>query len=143
MNLFNLYHIACYLLTLGFLAHTFGGILRPVLQKRKSGVPENDVFIQMKAVTFKWRGAKSTWFNWYVGNGLGVSALLILEMVTLWTLGSLTHEQVKIILAIPWAAFASLVLLTYLGFRFFAPLVGVTFGLIAILTGIAAYQSTF
>lgn len=72
-----------------------------------------------------------------MGNGLGVTALTILATVVLWVLGGLNPEQMKVLLSVAWTAFASLACLSALGFRYFVRRIGVAFGLIALLVGIA------
>jgi hypothetical protein len=86
---FNLYHISAYLLILGTLGHTFGGMVGTLRKGRQSGVEADEVFAKMKSVHFKWNGADCTWFGFWLGNGLSVSALLLLAITVLWVLGGL------------------------------------------------------
>jgi hypothetical protein len=96
----------------------------------------------MKSVGFEWRGGKCTWYGFWLGNGLGVSALLVLGIATLYTLGGLSPEQIAPVLPIAWAAFISLAILTALGFKYFVSRIGIIFGLIAALTGIATFLAS-
>lgn len=61
----------------------------------KSGQEADEVFAKMKSVNFNWRGGICTWFNFWPGNGLGVSALLIVTITVLFTLGGMTPVQLK------------------------------------------------
>jgi len=91
----------------------------------------------MKSVHFKWQGADTTWFDFWLGNGLCVSAFMVSTIVALWVLGGLDSTQRSALVPLAWAAFASLALTSLLGFRYFGPRPGVVFGVIAIMTGIA------
>lgn len=135
-----LYNISAALLFLGFLGHTLGGMFRTAKYGVESGAEADEVFKMMKNVEFNWRGTNCTWFNFWMGNGLGVSALLILAIVVLYTVAGLTTDQAKTILPIIWAIFLSLSLLSFLGFKYFLPRIGIVFGLIALLVGIANIQ---
>jgi hypothetical protein len=139
---FNLYRISACLLILGTLGHTFGGMVGTLRKGRQSGVEEDEVFAKMKSVHFTWRGADCTWFGFWLGNGLAVSALLLLAITVLWVLGGLAPNQLAAVLPIAWAAFVCLVLLSVLGLKYFATRVGVGFGVIAALTGVAAVLSS-
>jgi hypothetical protein len=108
---------------------------------RQSGVEADEVFAKMKSVHFKWNGADCTWFGFWLGNGLSVSALLLLAIAVLWVLGGLAPNQ-RAVLPIAWAAFVSFALLSVLGFKYFAVGVGMMFGVIAALTGVAAILSS-
>jgi len=137
---FNLYRISCYLLVLATIGHTFGGILGTA--KRGSGAPEADrVFAQMKSVHFVWNGADCTWFGFFLGNGLSVTALLFLASVVLWTLGGLDASQFRLVWPIGFAIFMSLTATSWLGFKYFAAGIGIGLGVIALLTGIAIIKS--
>src|SRR5262245_48131609 len=137
---FNLYRISCYLLVLATIGHTFGGILGTA--QRGVGSPEADtVFAQMKSVHFLWNGADCTWFGFFLGNGLCVTALLFAASVALWTLGGLDAGKLRLVWPISAATFISLAATTLLGFKYFATGIGVGFGVIAVLTGIATIKS--
>lgn len=143
MRYLNLYGIGAYLLILGALGHTFGGMLGTARHGGQSGEPADVVFSNMKSVHFNWRGTDSTWYGFWLGNGLGVSALLLLAIVVLWTLGGLAPHQLRAVMPISWAAFISLALLSVLGFKYFATAPGVLFGLVAALTAIATVLAAF
>jgi hypothetical protein len=137
-----LYHISAGLLLLGSLGHTLGGMMRTALRGPGAGPEAEKVLDQMKAVRFSWRGTDgNTWYKFWLGNGLSVSALLILALTVLWTLGNASPAQVPALLPIAVAAFLSMLLLTVVGFRYFGPRIGGAFALVAVTTGWALYLS--
>jgi hypothetical protein len=141
MRYFSLYRISAYLLMLGFLGHTLGGMLGTSRRAPEPGVPADEVFHAMKSVHFTWQGADHTWYASWMGNGLSVSALLLLAIVILWVLGGLDASQRQAFAPIAWATVGSLALLAVLGFAYFSPFVGMVFGLVALLAGIATVRS--
>lgn len=143
MLISTFYRLAAVLLLLGALGHTFGGMLAQA-RGGQSGAPAaaDAVFAQMKSVHFTWQGADTTWYNFWMGNGLGVSALLLLAIVVLWTLGGLARGERRAALPIAWTAVVSLILVMACGFLFFSPFVGSVFGAVALLAGIGTVLST-
>ncbi len=139
MEYFYFYRIAACLLMLGFLGHTLGGMLATAKRGVKSGAEADEVLAKMKSVRFTWRGGNCSWFGFWLGNGLGVSALLIPVIAVVWTLGGLSPEQFQIFKPIAWATFVGLAALTALGFKYFVPRIGIVFGLIAVLVGIGNF----
>ncbi len=137
MSAFLLYRIAAGLLTLGFLGHTLGGMIGTAKKGPGAGPEADQVLASMKAVHFNWRGADCTWYDFWMGNGLGVSALIILAIAVLWVLGDAGSAGVQALKPIAWAAFASLSVLAAVGFIYFPVRIGVVFALIALLTGVA------
>jgi hypothetical protein len=133
-----LYRSAAILLALGTLGHTLGGMLGIARKGPQGGAEGDRVFADMKAVRFDWRGASCTWFGFWMGNGLGVSALLLPVIVALWTLGGAAPGAAGPLLPIAWAVTASLVLLAAIGVRYFAVRVGAVFGLVAALSAAGA-----
>jgi hypothetical protein len=134
----TLYHVATVLLTLALLGHTMGGMLGTARRGPRAGAPADDVLARMRSVQFTWRGANSSWYAWWLGNGLGVSCLLLLGIAVLWFLGGLAPDQRHAAQPLAWAAFASLALLGLTGIKYFGARIGGIFTLIALLTGIAA-----
>jgi hypothetical protein len=132
-----LFRISAGLLLLAALGHTFGGMLGTARRGARAGAEADQVFAQMKSVRFRWQGADTTWFNFWLGNGLCVSALMLPAIVALWTLGGLDPSLVKATLPLAWAVVAGLAVTSVLGFKYFGPRAGVGFGVIAVLTAIA------
>jgi hypothetical protein len=127
-----LYRIAACLLGFGALGHTLGGMLRTARRGPEAGPEADRVMAEMRAVRFTWRGADSSWFDWWMGNGLGVSALLLLPIVVLWVLGGDPAGR-PLPPAIAWTTCASIGLLAAAGFRWFGARIGAAFALVALL----------
>jgi hypothetical protein len=138
MTITILYRAAAILLALGTLGHTFGGMLAMARKGPQSGAEAERVLADMKAVRFSWRGADCTWFGFWMGNGLGVSALLLPAIVALWTLGGAAPGAAGPLLPIAWTVTGCLVLLAVLGVKYFAVPVGAVFGVVAALSGAGA-----
>ncbi len=136
-----LYRICAALLLLATLGHTFGGMLGTARRGPRAGPEADRVFADMKSVRFRWQGAETTWFDFWLGNGLVVSAAFLVPIIALWVLGGLDATQRHGSLPIAWAVFASLALTSLLGFKYFGPRAGVGFGVIAILTAIAVLSA--
>jgi hypothetical protein len=136
MTTMILYRTAACILALGTLAHTLGGMLR--MARKGPGGDGDRVLAEMKAVRFDWRGADCTWYGFWMGNGLGVSALLLPAIVTLWTLGNTAAGAAGPLLPLAWTVTGCLALLTVTGVKYFAIPVGVVFGLVAALSGAGA-----
>jgi hypothetical protein len=117
-------------------------MLKSTLHGPDAGPAADGVLAAMKAVHFRWQGADVTWFDFAMGNGLGVSALLLLAIVVLWVLGGAAPEDRRALRPIAWAVFVSFVLVGALGFVYFAPGVGAAFSTIALLSGIGAVRFT-
>lgn len=133
-----LYRAAAVLLALGTLGHTFGGMLGTARKGRQAGSEADRVFADMKAVRFDWRGSECTWYGFWMGNGLGVSALLLPVIVALWTLGGVARGSAAPLLPLAFTATLCLVLLAAIGIRYFGVKVGTVFGLVAALSGAGA-----
>lgn len=143
MEYLNLYRVSSYLLFLGLLGHTLGGMLGTAKRGPGAGPAADEVFSKMKSILFEWRGGKCTWYGFWLGNGLGVSALLVIAIVVLFTLGGLTPEQLQPVMPIAWATFVSIAGLSVLGFKYFVPRIGIVFGIIAVLVGIATGMAAY
>jgi hypothetical protein len=137
-----LYRISSGLLAAGFVGHTFGGMLKTARRGPEAGPEADRVMSQMRAVHFTWRGANSNWFDWWMGNGLSVSSLLLLAIVVLWDLGGEESGR-RMPPSVAWGAFTSLALLTVFGFQYFGTRIGAAFAVTALLTGSAVVMSTF
>jgi hypothetical protein len=136
-----LYRICAALLLLATLGHTFGGMLGTARRGPRAGPEADRVFADMKSVRFRWQGAETTWFGFWLGNGLVVSAAFLFPIAALWVLGGLDATQRHASLPIAWSVFAGLALTSLLGFKYFGPRAGVGFGVIAILTAIAVLSA--
>lgn len=132
-----LYRICAGLLLLATIGHTFGGMFGTARRGPQAGPEADQVLATMKSVRFRWQGAETTWFRFWLGNGLCVSALFLPAIVALWVMGGLDPAQLQPMRLIAWAVFASITLVALLGFKYFGPRAGVGFSVIAILNAIA------
>ena len=142
MKYFTLHRIAAYVAALGFCGHTFGGTLGTARQGPQAGPDADAVLASMRAVHFVWQGTETSWFDFWMGNALGVSALMLLAIVVLWVLGGLAEDQRRTMLPVAWSLALTFVLLGANGFVYFGPIVGGAFSTIALLTMIAATRWT-
>ena len=133
-----LYRSAAILLALGTLGHTLGGMLGVARKGPQSGPEADRVLADMKAVRFDWRGANCSWYGFWMGNGLGVSALLIPVIVGLWMLGGATPGAAGQWLPLAWSLSLCLALLAVIGVKYFAVRVGAVFGVVAGLSAAGA-----
>src|SRR6267378_1958988 len=120
-----LYRICAGLLLLATLGHTLGGMLGTARTGPRAGAEADRVFRDMQFVHFTWQSADTTWFKFWLGNGLCVSALFVPAIVALWVLGGLDSLQRHALLPVEWAVFASIALVALLGFKYFGPRAGV------------------
>src|SRR6187551_1451844 len=119
-----LYRVAAGVMAFGLLGHTLGGMLGTARRGPRAGARADQVLADMRAVHFTWRGADSSWYAWWLGNGLGVSCLLILGVAVLWFLGGLPPEQRHAAQPLAWATFGSLALLGVCGLKYFGLRIG-------------------
>ncbi len=136
-----LYRISAALLLLATLGHTFGGMLGTAGRGPRAGADADRVFGEMKSVLFQWQGADTTWFKFWLGNGLCVSALFLPAIVALWVLGGLDSTVRQATLPIAVATLVGIALTSVLGFKYFGPRAGIGFGVITILIGIAIFTA--
>lgn len=85
MQYLNLYRVCSYLLFLGLLGHTLGGMLGTAKHGLKAGASADEVLAKMKSVRFNWRGGKCTWFGFWFGNGLDCYVESVFWQVTSYT----------------------------------------------------------
>src|SRR6266566_105449 len=110
-----LYRICAGLLLLATLGHTLGGMLVTARTGPRAGAEADRVFRDMQFVHFTWQGADTTWFKFWLGNGLVVSAAFLVPIVALWVLGGLDPLHRRAALPIAWAVVASMALTSLLG----------------------------
>jgi hypothetical protein len=139
---FNLYRVAAYILALAILGHTLGGMLGTAQRGPDAGPDADAVLATMKSVHFTWHGSDCTWYGFWLGNGLALSAVLVLAWVVLWVLGGMPPSERRTILPLARAATASLLMLAALGFVYFGAVPGGSFGLAALLASAASIRST-
>src|SRR6266568_2212549 len=136
-----LYRICAGLLLLATIGHTLGGMLGTARRGPMAGPEADRVFDAMKSVQFRWQGADTTWFKFWLGNGLCVSALFLPAIVALWVLGGLDPTVRQATLPIAVGTLVGIALTSLLGFKYFGPRAGIGFGVITILIGIAIFTA--
>jgi hypothetical protein len=112
---FTLFRIAAYLTLLFCAGHTAGGMLG-----QKSLGPASDVvFSAMKSTHFDFNGADCTWYGFWFGFGLTVSAFLVLVAVTTLVLDRVTPEAWPQVQSIAWALIAAMAFNGIIAWRYF------------------------
>lgn len=115
MKHFSLFRIAAYLTLLFCAGHTAGGMLA-----QKSLGPASDaVFAAMKATHFTFNGADCTWYGFWFGFGVTVSAFLVLVAITALVLDRVTPEAWPQVRAIAWALSAAMAFNAVIAWRYF------------------------
>lgn len=132
-----LYLGAGVLLTLGLLGHTFGGMLGTARTGPRAGAEADRVMREMRETRFTWNGADSSWYAWWLGNGLCVSALLVVPITTLYWAASVDGAMRAAAAPILITTAISLVGVSALAFRYFAVRIGAVFGLVTALAIVA------
>lgn len=115
MKYFTPYKASVYLLLLFFTGHTFGGMLA----QKSLGPASDQVFEAMKAVHFDFRGADSTWYGFWFGFGLMVSAYLLFSAFVLWHLDRIPASSFAVVAPIAWAVVVTQFATAVLGYLYF------------------------
>jgi hypothetical protein len=115
MKHFTLFRIAAYLTLLFCVAHTAGGMLA----QESLGPASDAVFSAMKSTHFDFNGADSTWYGFWFGFGLTVSAFLLLVAVTALVLDRVTPAAWPQVQAIAWAIIAAMAFNGVMAWRYF------------------------
>ncbi|HLJ47214.1 MAG TPA: hypothetical protein VKU01_14455 [Bryobacteraceae bacterium] len=108
-----LYRISSILLVLFAIGHTFGFLqIDPTW-----GV---DSLVQsMKSTHFNVNGAERTYWDFFVGFGLFVTALMLLASVIAWQFGSLPPATLSAMRLSAWAFVVCFAVVAYLSWRYF------------------------
>ena len=115
MKHFTLFRIAAYLTLLFCAGHTAGGMLA-----QKSLGPASDaVFDAMKSTHFTFNGADCTWYGFWFGFGLTVSAFLVLVAVTALVLDRVTPDAWPQVQVIAWTLIVAMAFNGVLAWRYF------------------------
>ncbi len=104
MRFLTPFRLATYLLLLFCAGHTAGGMLA----QKSLGFASDAVFAQMKAVHFEFNGADSTWYGFWMGFGLTVSAFLLLVALASWQLDGVAPEAWPSVRVIAWGLVAAM-----------------------------------
>jgi len=109
------FRIAAALLVLFCAGHTLGGML----SQKSLGLASDAVFEAMKRVHFEFNGADSTWYGFWFGFGLTVSAFLLLSAAVAFQLDRVPSDQWHWVSPIAWALVASHAANTFLAWKYF------------------------
>lgn len=115
MNYFTPFRIAAYLALLFCAGHTLGGMI-----VQKSLGPASDVVLAaMKSTHFVFNGADCTWYGFWFGFGLTVSAFLLLVAVTALVLDRVTPDAWPQVQPIAWALIVAMAFNGVMAWRYF------------------------
>ena len=95
--------------------HTVGGML---LQK-SLGPASDAVFAAMNAVHFDFNGSDCTWYGFWLGFGLTVSAFLLMSAIVCWQLDRVPSASWPHVAPIAWALGAAHAFNTLISWRYF------------------------
>jgi hypothetical protein len=109
------FRIASALLLVFCVMHTLGGMLA----QKSLGAASDAVFESMKRVHFVFNGADATWYGFWFGLGLTVSAFLALSAFIAWKLDAVTADSWPQVSSIAWALVASHIFNTVLAWKYF------------------------
>jgi hypothetical protein len=115
MKHFTLFRIAAYLTLLFCMAHTTGGMLA----QKSLGPAADTVFAAMKSTHFDFNGADSTWYGFWFGFGLTVSAFLVLVAVVAFVLDRVTPDVWPQVQGIAWALVVAMTFNGVIAWRYF------------------------
>jgi len=130
------FRAASALLAIFCVMHTLGGMLA----QKSLGAASDAVFASMKQVHFVFNGADTTWYGFWFGFGLTVSAYLALSAVMAWKLGAVSPESWSQVSSIAWALIASHLFNTVLSWKYFFAAPGVFGVLISALLVVGTIQ---
>lgn len=129
------YRIAAGLLIFFALAHTAG------MLSSKSPSPEASLVRRaMKDVHFTNMGSSNSFYGYYLGFGLSLSAYLLFAAFVAWHLGGLAKRNPAAIGGLGWALFAVQTLLFVICCLYFFAAPIIVSGLIALSLGIAVVR---
>jgi hypothetical protein len=115
MKYFTPFRIAAYLALLFCAGHTVGGML----MQKSLGPASDTVFAAMKATHFEFNGADCTWYGFWFGFGLTVSAFLVLVAVTALVLDRVAPAAWPQVQVIAWALVAAMAFNGVMAWRYF------------------------
>jgi hypothetical protein len=115
MKHFTFFRIAAYLTLLFCTAHTAGGMLA----QKSLGPAADAVFAAMKSTHFDFNGADSTWYGFWFGFGLTVSAFLVLVAVVAFVLDRVTPDVWPQVQVLAWALILAMTFNGVIAWRYF------------------------
>lgn len=115
MKLLSPFRIATYLLLLFCLGHTAGGML----EQKSLGPASDAVFAAMKSVHFMFNGSDATWYGFWFGFGITLSAYIVFSAIIAWQLDKVPRERWRDVSVIAWALTATQLASALLSFKYF------------------------
>ena len=115
MRFFSPFRLATYLLVLFCFGHTAGGMLA----QKSLGPGADTVFEAMKSVHFTFNGSDSTWYGFWFGFGITISAYIVFSAVVAWQLDQVPRERWRDVSVIAWALAATQFASALLSFEYF------------------------
>jgi hypothetical protein len=136
---FNAYRVASYVLAFYAFGHTFGAVVpTPALG------PESDAVVSsMKTVHVFTQGADCTWYGFYRGFGVLVSALFIFSVILTWHLGGAPLHERRALRAVTWSLFLTYASSIVVAWAFLFPTPLACSSIITALLGFACIRDTF
>ncbi len=138
MKYLSPYRVASYLLVLFFLGHTGGGMI----SQPSFGSTADAVFAQMKSVHFDFNGADSSWYGFWFGIGLMISAFLLLAALTSWCLAGIDKASWPAVAPIAWGLVVAMAFNTVMSWRYFFAGPGVISTLVTVLFIVGAWSKS-
>ncbi|HKO52066.1 MAG TPA: hypothetical protein VJV79_30360 [Polyangiaceae bacterium] len=136
MKKITLFRCASVLLALLCVMHTIGGMIA----QKSLGAASDVVFEQMKGVHFDFNGADCTWYGFWFGFGLTVSAFLLLSAIIAWELERVDLALWPQLRYVAWALVASHAFNTLISWRYFFAGPGIFGVVITLLLAIATQR---
>lgn len=115
MKYLSPFRLATYLLLVFCVGHTGGGMLA----QKSMGPAADAVFAAMKSVHFDFNGADVTWYGFWFGFGLMVSAYIVFSAVLAWQLDKIPAERWHDASTIAWALIVTQLAGALLSFAYF------------------------
>jgi hypothetical protein len=134
MNATLLLRIAAVIALLYCAGHTVGAPWTPA-----AGPGEQPLLEAMKSHSFETEGFRRTYWDFYLGFGIIISAFLLLQAVVLWQLGSLARTDAARVRPIVAAFLIASIVNAGLGWKFFFAIPAVMAAAIALCLAIALF----
>ena len=115
MKYLSPFRLASYLLVVFCIGHTGGGMLA----QKSMGPGADAVFAAMKSVHFDFNGADVTWYGFWFGFGIMLSAYIVFSAVLAWQLDKIPAERWRDTSTIAWALIVTQLAGALLSFRYF------------------------
>jgi hypothetical protein len=90
-----------------------------MLAQKSLGPGADTVFEAMKSVHFTFNGSDSTWYGFWFGFGITISAYIVFSAVVAWQLDQVPRERWRDVSVIAWALAATQFASALLSFEYF------------------------